>query len=142
MRTRRDYATVEPLDEAPDPLGWTGTCYVDEHADGSRSLYWRSRLIDFDMARAEEDPCLLTQEGRLVGTLSYLAPDHAIGRPASTAAGRDVFALGVILYECLAGRRPFPGEDGLVRSLREPPPPLPDTVPAALADVAQIESVR
>ena len=53
VRTRRAVDSVEPLDEPPAPLGWTGGCYVDEHADGSRSLYWRARLIDFDMARGE-----------------------------------------------------------------------------------------
>jgi hypothetical protein len=37
----------------PDGLGWTGTCYVDEHADGSRSLYWRVRLIDADKTTGE-----------------------------------------------------------------------------------------
>lgn len=53
LRTRRQVDTVEPLDEPPTPLGWTGRCFVDEHADGSRSLYWRVRLIDFDMTSGE-----------------------------------------------------------------------------------------
>ena len=53
LRTRRRIDTVEPLDQPPTPLGWTGRCFVDQHADGSRSLYWRVRLIDFDMTSGE-----------------------------------------------------------------------------------------
>ena len=53
VRTRLEVESVEPLDEPPAPLGWTGTCFVDEHPDGSRSLFWRARLIDFDMTRGE-----------------------------------------------------------------------------------------
>ena len=48
-RTRRRVTTVEAIGEVPAPLGWTGSCFVDEHADGSRSLYWRVRMIDGDM---------------------------------------------------------------------------------------------
>jgi len=48
VRTRRQYVGVEPPDKPPAPLGWTGSCYVDEHSDGTRSLYWRCRFVDFD----------------------------------------------------------------------------------------------
>jgi hypothetical protein len=49
VRSRRPLIGVEPLENVPSPLGWTGSCFVDEHADGTRSLYWRCRMIDFDM---------------------------------------------------------------------------------------------
>lgn len=52
-RTRRPATTVEPVGELPAPLGWTGACFVDEHADGSRSLWFRVRLLDADMASGE-----------------------------------------------------------------------------------------
>jgi len=53
LRTRRELSEVEPVDPPPPPLGWTGQSFVDEHADGSRTLYWRARLIDFDMTSGE-----------------------------------------------------------------------------------------
>jgi hypothetical protein len=52
-RTRRKVNYVKPMHDVPDGLGWTGTCFVDEHADGSRSLYWRVRMIDGDMPTGE-----------------------------------------------------------------------------------------
>jgi|FLOH01.1.fsa_nt_gi hypothetical protein len=51
--TRKKYDNIEVIGKVPDGLGWTGTCYVDEHADGSRSLYWRVRLIDADKTTGE-----------------------------------------------------------------------------------------
>lgn len=53
VRTRSKFVGVEPLDRAQAPLGWTGACYVDEHSDGTRSLYWRCRPVDFDMTTGE-----------------------------------------------------------------------------------------
>ncbi len=52
-RTRSRATTVRPLGEVEAPLGWTGACFVDEHADGSRSLHWRVRMIDGDMTTGE-----------------------------------------------------------------------------------------
>lgn len=48
VTSRRPYVGVEPLDKPPAPLGWTGSCFVDKHADGTRTLYWRCRFVDFD----------------------------------------------------------------------------------------------
>jgi hypothetical protein len=53
IRSRSRIAGVEPLDKPAPPLGWTGKCYVDEHSDGTRSLYFRCRLIDFDMTTGQ-----------------------------------------------------------------------------------------
>tara|TARA_R110002096_G_scaffold292224_3_gene486705 strand:- start:5459 stop:6313 length:855 start_codon:yes stop_codon:yes gene_type:complete len=67
-------------------------------------------LIDFGFA-AQEGGARLTQVGHVVGSLAYLAPERLEGDPGS--AGADLYALGVILYELLAGRRPFEAEDEL-----------------------------
>ncbi|MCB9889822.1 MAG: hypothetical protein H6836_09620 [Planctomycetes bacterium] len=48
VRTRRRVRAVEPVG-SPAPIGWSGKFFVDEHADGSRSILWRVRLIDFDV---------------------------------------------------------------------------------------------
>jgi serine/threonine-protein kinase len=92
-------------------------------------------LTDFGIARsAASTP--LTATGAVIGTPSYLAPEQVLGRPAT--ARSDLYALGVVGYECLAGRRPFDGEnpfDVAMKRLRDPPPPLADTPPEVRAVV-------
>ncbi len=65
-RTRRKFNSVEQLTETPANLGWTGKCYVDEHADGSRSLYWRVRLLDADMTSGKINKQLDQLKFRLI----------------------------------------------------------------------------
>jgi serine/threonine-protein kinase len=92
----------------------------------------RPRVIvtDFGIARAA-GAASITRTGMLVGTAAYLSPEQAAGRPASAAS--DLYALGVVAYECLAGHKPFAGDSDLAVALahgRDPVPPLPDDVPA------------
>jgi serine/threonine protein kinase len=63
-------------------------------------------LADFGLARAA-DSTRLTREGQLLGTPLYLAPELIEGEEATRAS--DLYALGCVLYECLAGRPPFVG---------------------------------
>jgi eukaryotic-like serine/threonine-protein kinase len=63
------------------------------------------KVLDFGIAAAAGQTDLTT--GDLLGTAAYLAPERALGRPATPAA--DLYSLGVVLYELLAGRRPFQG---------------------------------
>jgi tetratricopeptide (TPR) repeat protein len=104
----------------------------------------RVKLLDFGLAR-RLDAQALTEEGLAVGTAAYMAPEQLAGERSGTAA--DLWALGVVLYEMLAGRRPFGGErQGLVHSiLHEEPPPLrearPDT-PSALERIVSHSLVK
>ncbi len=66
------------------------------------------KLMDFGLARSADAP-RLTEEGALVGTFSYLAPELITGGEPS--AQSDLYALGVMLYELVAGRPPFSGGD-------------------------------
>lgn len=70
------------------------------------------KLLDFGIAKLLEPdpgiPDLLTREHRAI-TIAYAAPEQLRGEPVTTAT--DVYALGIILYELLVGRRPFPGGD-------------------------------
>ena len=87
------------------------------------------KLTDFGIAwSASSSP--LTRAGQVLGTPHYIAPEQVEGAKATPTS--DVYALGVVAYECLAGRRPFEGvtpvQTALLR-LRETPDPLPATVP-------------
>lgn len=86
-------------------------------------------LTDFGIARSIGS-AQLTAAGSVLGTASYISPEQAMGEQATRLS--DVYALGVVAYQCLAGRRPFEGENPLeiaMRHVREVPPPLPPDVP-------------
>jgi serine/threonine protein kinase len=73
------------------------------------------------------------QRELMLGTAGYLSPEQASGQPATAAS--DLYALGVVAYECLAGRRPFTGEHPIAVALAHllhPPPPLPEEVPVVV----------
>jgi hypothetical protein len=65
-------------------------------------------ITDFGIAR-HEDASLLTASGAILGTPSYLSPEQVRGEPAGPAS--DIYALGLVAYECLAGERPFTGDN-------------------------------
>lgn len=95
-------------------------------------------VMDFGLARGPVDS-EVTRPGVLVGSYAYLAPEHIRGEPLTAAA--DVYALGLVLYEMLTGRRPPGDEDARPLALRgegascpEPSVHEPD-VPRAVDDV-------
>ena len=75
----------------------------------------------------------MTGTGELVGTPGYLAPERVMGAPATAAS--DLYSLGIVAYECLAGAPPFTGLAlAVALAHRERPlPPLPGQVPAEVA---------
>lgn len=94
-------------------------------------------LTDFGIARSQ-DGTALTATGAVLGTLSYLAPEQVIGQPATPRS--DVYALGLVAYECLAGRRPFEGENPFavaMQRVREAPPKLDGDFPQPVATVIE-----
>ncbi|MFD2675093.1 protein kinase domain-containing protein [Gulosibacter bifidus] len=88
----------------------------------------RVKITDFGIARiADQVP--LTATGQVMGTVQYLSPEQASGHPATP--GTDIYSLGIVAYECLAGRRPFTGESQVaiaMAHINDEPPALPVTV--------------
>src|SRR4051794_18011532 len=88
----------------------------------------RVKITDFGIARiADQVP--LTATGQVMGTVQYLSPEQASGHPASPAT--DIYSLGIVAYEALAGRRPFTGESQVaiaMAQINDTPPELPVTV--------------
>ena len=97
-----------------------------------------AKMSDFGIARIERSD--LTQQGELLGTPFYMAPEQYEGQEVDERT--DIYSAGVIAYEVLCGRKPFEGQGGnLMRQiLQDPPPPastfeprLPVTIDMVLA---------
>jgi serine/threonine-protein kinase len=90
------------------------------------------KITDFGIAHAAGS-AQLTRTGTMVGTPSYLAPERAAGASADPAS--DLYSLGVVGYECLAGHPPFQGTpmEVVAACQSAPVPPLPAAVPTAVA---------
>jgi serine/threonine-protein kinase len=88
------------------------------------------KVLDFGIASAAGEATLTT--GDLLGTAAYLAPERVLGHQATAAA--DIYSLGVVLYELLAGRRPFQATSDLslaMAHVNADPPPLAQVAPSA-----------
>jgi eukaryotic-like serine/threonine-protein kinase len=94
------------------------------------------KILDFGISRIGDDNSSLTGTGDVVGTTYYLAPEQAAGREVDARA--DQYALGVILYECLTGVRPFTGAAvytimrNIVEGIFQPPSHLRPEIPLDL----------
>jgi serine/threonine-protein kinase len=102
-----------------------------------------AKLLDFGLARTDRsEDATLTRSGVVCGTPAYLAPEVALGGAAT--ARSDVYGLGLLLHEMLAGAHPFAAatpEAQVSRTLNEAPPRL-TTVPDAVAEVVHRLLVR
>jgi hypothetical protein len=90
------------------------------------------KITDFGIAWSARSVAL-TRTGQVIGTPQYLSPEQAEGRPATPAS--DVYALGLIGYECLAGHPAFDGDNAVtiaLKQVRQEPEPLPAVLPAGV----------
>jgi len=84
------------------------------------------RITDFGLAKSvTPSDGHVTRDGAIVGTPAYMAPEQASGKLESVGEAADIYALGVILYELLAGRPPFlkPTDLATLRAVEKDPPP-------------------
>ena len=90
------------------------------------------KITDFGIAWSARSVAL-TRTGQVIGTPQYLSPEQAEGRLATPAS--DVYALGLIGYECLTGHPAFDGDNAVtiaLKQVRQDPEPLPDELPAGV----------
>jgi eukaryotic-like serine/threonine-protein kinase len=96
-----------------------------------------TKITDFGIAKANSIQAVnLTATGIVMGTALYVSPEQATGSPLTGAS--DVYSLGVVAYECLAGDPPFMADQPLAIAImhkHEPVPPLPSDVPRPVADL-------
>jgi non-specific serine/threonine protein kinase/serine/threonine-protein kinase len=105
-----------------------------------------AKVIDFGVAKAVEEKLtaqtLMTGLGRVIGTLGYMSPEQA-GGESDIDTRSDIYSLGVVLYELLAGVTPFTAErfrdgafDAALKMIREEDPPKPSTQLSQLGETA------
>jgi serine/threonine-protein kinase len=85
------------------------------------------KVLDFGISKIQNSQTVQTQESALLGTPQYMSPEQAHGRNSAIDARTDVFALGAIVYEMIAGRPAFGGAtlaEVVLRIVHEPSPSL------------------
>jgi serine/threonine-protein kinase len=126
--TRAHQAGIVHRDLKPDNV------MIVPREDGTDKV----KVLDFGIAKmaapsgGKEQP--LTRIGTVMGTVAYMSPEQAVGQGVD--ARTDLYALGIILYEMLAGKVPFEAPEMaqvLAKQITEAPPPLPACVPADVA---------
>ncbi len=99
------------------------------------------KVTDFGIARALDDSEELTRTGAVIGTATYFSPEQAQGLPADERS--DIYSLGIVLYETLAGKPPFTGESPVavayqhVSTMPSPTREVNPDVPQEIASIAE-----
>ncbi len=98
------------------------------------------KILDFGIARLD-DVTRLTRTGQAFGSPTYMSPEQLTGDGGAVDGRADLYALGCVLFEMLAGRPPFTGDEPIsvsFRKVHEPPPPLDAIRPGLTPELAAL----
>jgi tetratricopeptide (TPR) repeat protein/predicted Ser/Thr protein kinase len=149
-RSLREYAEEHRLNTGQRLVLMIRICEAVQHAH-QRGLIHRDlkpgnilvdetgqpKILDFGVARVTDSDVESTRQtdlGQLVGTLAYMSPEQALGDPLEVDTRSDVYALGVILYELLAGRLPY----DLSRKTHEAARTIQEEDPTPLSSISRV----
>jgi serine/threonine protein kinase len=143
MEPREAVRITRQIADALDEAHAKGIVHRDIKPDNVIVARRNAKVLDFGIAKqiggSSKDAPALTQGGMIVGTPFYMSPEQALGKPLDHRS--DLFSLGVVLYEMLAGHRPFVGEtmtETMMHIIMNEPPAIGSiipTVPRGLRDV-------
>ena len=146
LSPERTIEILEQVASALDAVHATGLYHRDVKpaniliADDEESGELRSRLTDFGLSKApSQDSSPLTSAGFFVGTCQYVAPEQILAKELDHRV--DVYSLGCLLYECLAGEPPFkrPREEQVLYAhIQDPPPRLTAVRPELPAEIDEV----
>lgn len=129
---------LEIADQILDALSYAhqrGVIHRDIKPDNIHILPGgKAKLTDFGIARLSEEPAL-TSNGQIFGTPSFMSPEQIAG--GAIDARSDIFSLGIVLYEMLAGKRPFQGDSvvSITYAIMNAEPPSIPGIPVGLEQV-------
>jgi Tol biopolymer transport system component len=138
-----------PLADALTAAHQEGITHRDLKPDNTMvSTDGQPKILDFGLAKMKQElegsggkrtATTSTQEGRIVGTVTYMSPEQAEGKPVDHRT--DIFSLGIMLYEMTTGRRPFAGNNSaaiLASIIKDTPRSVTDVNPNAPRDLAKL----
>ncbi len=158
MSARDTAALAEGIFSGLEALHRAGVVHRDLKPDnvfvveGDEPLAARVRILDFGIAKlmpeAQRDETALTESGAMLGTPKYMAPEQAFGE-ADVDARADLWAAGAVLYECLTGALPAPGDNlgqimkrlaqGAIVPLSEHAVDVPEPLRGLIADLLVVD---
>lgn len=88
------------------------------------------KIMDFGLAKIDDNQSTLTRTGATIGTPAYMSPEQARGESEHTGPASDIHALGAMLYELLTGRTPYSRDNSIktLRAIESETPPLPSSI--------------
>jgi serine/threonine protein kinase len=99
-------------------------------------------VMDFGLARRVFDDVQVTMSGAMIGTPGYMSPEQVNGDPKLIGPATDIYSLGVVLFQMLAGRLPFQGSlTAVLRQIGSDPPPLPSLFNQSLSKDSPLEQI-